>query len=151
MYNTLTRLQEETVAQLEALMGELNLSQNDIRPGMNAPEVMSVYKHSKWYDWNRLQKNKFKELLGSEVDKAVVGWYLSLPVNGFMDKMDYWQQMVSAGTVVAYSLTDNNSIIVGDSTVTLQRGEGIKFHLKELHEIKVANFERNWACLMQLV
>lgn len=151
MYELVTKLNDDAVSSLEVLQQEVEFRTDDIRVGKNAPSVMSVYKHSKWYNWNRIQKATFKEAMGSHVDTAVVGWFVTFPRSGFLDVMTYWQDMVSAGTVVAYSLTDNNKIIVSGQEVTLNKGEGIKFSLKEIHEIKPEGFERNWACLMQLL
>jgi len=151
MYTLLQKLEEEKIKSLNDLLHSVNFQNKDIRPGKNAPQIMSVYNHSKWYNWQREQKNNFIEALSNYSNTAVVGWFLSLPADGFLDTMDYWQNMVSAGTITAFSLTDNNPIIIEGSTLTIERGAGIQFHLKQLHEIRPATFERNWACLMQLI
>jgi len=150
MYKIETQLTADAIDSLESLLQEIEFKSNDIRPGVNAPEIMSVYTHAKWYDWNRQQKNTFKNAFGDHINTAVVGWFITFPESGFLDIMDYWQNLPSAGFVVAYSLTDNNSIKIGNDSVILQKGEGISFSLKELHEVSAESFERRWACVMQL-
>lgn len=150
MYDKITRLNDESLEILQNLISQVPFRSDNIRIGVNKTSNKSVYSESKWYNWNRQQKIQFKEAMGSLVDTAVVGWFIKFPQNGFLDKMDYWLDKTSAGTIVAYSLNNNNKIIMQDQEVKCDLGEGISFSLKQIHEIKPESFERNWACLMQL-
>jgi len=150
MYKTLTSLNQESVELLQTLKDEVRFRSDNIRIGANKTANRSVYSESKWYDWTRDQKSQFKTAMGNLVDNAVVGWFINFPKNGFLDEMDYWLDKTSAGTIVAYSLTDNNKIIIQDEETVCQIGEGISFSLKQIHEIKPEPINRTWACIMQL-
>ena len=62
--------------------------------------------------------------------------------------MNAWSNETVAGTIVAYSLSDNNSITIESQTLTLERGQGVEFSLKNIHSVSTSDIERNWACLM---
>lgn len=151
MYSSVTKLDTASVAELDQLTQEVEFSYGDVRPGANAPSVVSKLGHSKWYDWSRTQKNNFKNLLQPHTEKAVVGWLLKFPENGFLDTQDYWVDTRNAGTIVAYSLTDGNRLEVAGERIECKRGEGVRFALNQLHSVPAEKYERNWACLMQMV
>ena len=148
----LSNISNDAVNSLIAIKDSIVLSSARIRVGKNKHENISVYKTSKWFDWTADQMNTFKSVFSeSHVNKAVSGWFLHLPENtGHLDEMDYWQDKPYAGTVVAYSLTNGNSIVINDVEYTCNAGEGIKFSLKELHKINKTATSRDWACLMLL-
>lgn len=148
----ISSINNDAVNTLTAIKDNIVLSSARVRVGKNKHDNMSVYTTSKWFDWTADQRRNFKQSFAAEfVDKAVSGWYLHLPANtGHLDEMDYWQDKPYAGTVVAYSLTDENSIIIDDTEYTCNTGEGIKFSLKQLHKINKSSAARNWACLMLL-
>lgn len=151
MYKKLSKLTEENTAALVSLFDEIELNSRNIRPGANAEKRLSIYKSSRWYEWNRTQKNHFKALMPTNyVNQSVVGWYLHFPANtGFLDLMTAWQDTPVAGHIVAYALTSAEIIINGE-TVRVQAGDGIAFCLSEPHEVKPKAYEQNWACLMLL-
>ena len=151
MHETLTTLDSTSVDALLDIKENVNFSSNNIRIGKNSLDKLSVYSNSKWHDWTRDQRSSFKNILSSHIDTAVIGWFITFPANtGFLDTMDYWVDKPDSGTVVAFSLTNNNNITIAGNTVTLNKGEGIKFSLREIHEVGIASSERSWACLMQL-
>lgn len=152
MYETLPTLTEESITKLTDLQLSVSLSNKDIRLGASGINNISVYEQSKWTTWTREQKLTFKEVMGSFVEKAIVGWFLKFPANsGFLDTMNAWAESKSAGTIVAYALKDGQNIWINGSEVTVNKGEGIKFNLKHIHEVKPSNNDQIWACLMQLV
>lgn len=153
MYENLTALDSSTVDQLLVLKGAVPFTNKNIRLGSGGIENRSVYTYSRWYEWNRTQKSTYETALGSAlIDKSIVGWFLDIPANtGFLDLMDNWVDEPMAGTVVAYSLANGQEIIINGSTVTVNRGEGIRFSLKMPHEIKTSASGQQWACLMQLI
>jgi len=151
MHETLEQLDNATVDSLINIKADVAFSSNNVRIGTNGLDKLSVYSTSKWHDWSLEQRNNFKTLLNDHMSTAIVGWFLEFPGNtGFLDEMDYWVDKPDSGTVVAYSLVNNNSITVAGQTVTLQKGEGIKFSLKQIHKVDIASSTRSWACLMQL-
>lgn len=151
MYETLKKLDQDSINSILDLKNQVKFRSDNIRIGASGVSNRSVYTESKWYDWSREQKTQFQQALGNLIDTAVVGWFITFPIRGFLDKMDYWLDKTSAGTVVAYSLTDDNNITIDNETVILQKGEGVRFSLKQIHEVKTENRERSWVCLMQLL
>lgn len=151
MHETLTTLDSSTVDALVGLKSDITFASDNIRIGENGLAKLSVYNYSKWYNWSREQRETYKDLLSDYVDTAIVGWFISFPANtGFLDNMTYWKDKSDSGTVVAFSLTNNNTIKIAGNTITVNKGEGIRFSLRQVHEVELASFERNWACLMQL-
>ena len=152
MYTILDTLPEPTVVALEQIKTEVTFSNTKIRPGLNAPDRMSVYNYSKWTAWDRTQRNAVKEMFDPWlVDHALVAWFLEFPKNrGFLDVMNYWQNQPTAGKITAYALTDQD-IVLDNERVTVDRGQGIHFGLKTLHEIKGKAKDQVWFCFMTLV
>jgi hypothetical protein len=142
----------DTVDNLKSILSSVELLSTNRRVGENGVDNMSVYETSRWYDWDMNKVQEFKDQFDSaHVEKAITGWYLHLPANtGFLDVMDYWVDKPDSGTVVAYSLTDGNNIVINGNTYTCNAGEGIKFSLRYKHEIKTNPAVRSWACLMLL-
>jgi hypothetical protein len=151
MYTKLPKLNEQHISDLTQLMSEVQYSDKGIRMGANGIEKLSKYHYSKWYDWTRPQKQRFKDSLGTElIDQAVVGWFLKLPKNtGFLDLMNYWVDKKMAGVIASYALSDQD-IWINNEKITVLRGEGIRFSLKNPHEIKISTKDQNWACVMLL-
>ena len=153
MYEKMLNLNEEAVSQLQSLNAAVTMTGQNRRVGANGVDHMSVYTYSKWHTWNRLQKTQFKQSFGPEVDTAVIGWFLQFPpITGFLDLMTAWvDTKTAAGTIVAYALDNNQTIILNNTPVTVNKGEGIKFSLRVPHEIRQSPAGQKWACLMQLV
>ena len=148
----LTAIDIDTVNKLKTVLSNITLTSTGRRLGENGINNMSVYETSRWFDWTKSQVEAFKDAFdSSHVQNAIVGWYLHLPANtGFLDVMDYWVDKPDSGTVVAYSLTDANTIVINGVQHTCNAGEGIKFSLRNKHEIKTNTSARDWACLMLL-
>lgn len=151
MYEKLTNLNSNQLDALQQLFGNVDFTDKNIRVGASGTTKMSKYVHSRWYDWNRQQKTSFKNCFNPAYsENALVGWFLKFPANqGFLDLMNYWVDKKMAGVVVAYALT-NNTIIINSNQISVKAGEGIKFSLKNPHEIRVSPAEQRWACLMLL-
>ena len=150
MYTQKETLSSENLTALDNLKSAVTFKENSTRLGANKFDKLSVYKFSKWKDWSRDQRANFKSCFtSSDIDKSVIGWFLSFPANtGFLDTMNAWQDAKASGTILAYSLTENNKIIISGAEVTLNRGEGIEFSLINQHSVSISASERNWACLM---
>lgn len=153
MHENLTTLESSTVTTLTNLMSSVNFTDKNIRLGAGGIDNRSVFTYSKWYDWNRTQKNNFKDCFQSSViDTTLVGWFLKFPANtGFLDLMDNWVETPEAGTVLAYALKDNQKIVLDGTEVTVAKGAGIKFKLSVPHKIETSASGQDWACLMQLI
>jgi hypothetical protein len=152
MVENLTNLSTDTLNALDALKSQVTFKNTGIRVGQNGLDKLSVYEYSKWKTWNRAQKNTFKSAFDSaDLEKSLIGWFLKFPGStGFLDVMDYWQNNNDSGIVLAYSLTDGNSIWIGGTEYHANRGVGFKFSLRHLHEVRANPAERNWACLLRL-
>lgn len=150
MYTKVDNLTQEQTQTLLSLSETVKFYNHDIRPGKNAPEIMSKYSDSKWFNWKRDQKKSFQTVFEDYMSTAVVGWLLHFPAGGFLDEMDYWQNSVSCGSVVCFSLDDDNKIMIDNTPVVLNQSEGLKFNLKFLHSVPKTDTPKNWACLMQL-
>lgn len=149
---TLPAISNETVDNLKSILSSVQLSSTGRRIGEHGVDNMSVYETSRWYDWDMTKVQEFKNQFNpTHVEKAITGWFLHLPANtGFLDVMDYWVDKPDSGTAVAYSLTDGNSVVINGTTYTCNAGEGIKFSLRNKHEIKTYSADRSWACLLLL-
>lgn len=151
MYKTLPQLSPATLQTFDTLVQQVSFTNNNIRLGANGTEKVSKYFYSRWFDWNNAQRISFKNCFGTAADNALVGWFLTFPANtGFLDLMTYWQDKVMAGVVVAYALEDNQKIWLDGKELIFNKGEGLKFNLKVLHEVKNSNMQQKWACLMLL-
>jgi hypothetical protein len=153
MYELLDSISTDSIATLKTLLGEVPLNGDDIRVGAGGVENMSVLQSGKWLDWTREQRATFKSALPEDqVSKAVVGSFLHIPATtGFLDAQDYWVNAKMCGTMYAYALETGQKIIINGKSVTVKKGQGIKFSLKEVHEIKGTSADQNWACLMLMI
>jgi hypothetical protein len=145
-----TQLSELNLTTLDTLRSNVEFVSNSIRLGANNYSNLSKYEFSKWKTWTRIERSNFKSCFTEDdINKAVIGYFLKFPANvGLLDTMNAWDGVSVAGTMIAYSLTDNNSITIDGQVVTLQRGQGVEFSLKNTHSISTSGVERNWACLM---
>ena len=145
-----TELSVENLTALDTLRSNVAFVSNSIRLGANDYGNLSKYEVSKWKNWNRTQRSTFKSCFASaDIDKAVIGYYLTFPANtGRLDTMNAWQNANAAGTIVAYSLTDGNTIYVDGATLTVNRGQGIEFSLTDIHSVSTNTTQSDWACLM---
>lgn len=146
MYELLDPISADNVDALKELMGSVELRAGDDH-GSN------VIESSKWLAWTREERATFKSMLPeSYVEQAVIGSFLHVPADtGYLEPQTYWENARSAGTMVSYALEDNLEIIIDGEVVEVAKGEGIKFSLKTVHEIKSSDADQNWACLMLLV
>lgn len=151
MYITTQNLSEENIQKLSEISSEINFIDTDKRMGANGFAKPSIYTYSKWKTWNRVQVQEFKSVFPSgDIDTAIIGWYLKLPAEtGFLDLMNTWVGK-PCGSVIAYSMTDDQNIWLNNQEVTLKKGQGIKFKLSVPHEIKPSPQEQIWACIMQV-
>lgn len=152
MIEQIENLEADKIATLKDLQSSVNLVSDKIRLGVNGASRLSVYSFSKWKAWDRTTRNRFKECFSDDyVNDALIGWFLHLPANtGFLDQQNAWVNEKVAGTVIAYSLSDSNNIWIAGNEARISTGEGIKFSLKNIHEIKTSSTDKNWACLMLL-
>lgn len=145
-----TKLSSETLTELDNLKSNVHFVSNVIRLGSGSYSNLSKYEFSKWKTWSRMQRSAFKSCFDADdINKAVIGYFLKFPANtGKLDRMNAWSGETVAGTIVAYSLSDSNSITIESQTLTLERGQGVEFSLKKIHSVSTFDIERNWACLM---
>ena len=146
----LPNISSVAVDKLTALVSSVEFDDKKRRLGVNGVDKMSVYRKSRWYEWTREQKSIFEAAFNQAyIEKSVVGWFLHFPANtGFLDQMNAWQNATHAGNIIAFSLSDNNSIWIDGTEYHAAKGEGYKFSLKHLHEVKTSPDNRYWACLM---
>lgn len=152
MYEKLSKLTDEQINTLRTLQQNVSMTDKHIRLGENGQSNLSVYTYSKWTDWTREQKTNFKTAFTEEqLEKSVIGWFLHFPANtGFLDRMIAWEGQTHCGTVISYAFEDQE-IYINDQAVSILAGEGIKFKLNTIHEIRPQTHERNWACIMVMV
>jgi hypothetical protein len=145
-----TALSSDNLATLDTLKSNVDFLSNSIRLGVNNYSNLSKYEVSKWKGWTRTQRSTFKSCFADEdINKAVIGYFLKFPANtGLLDDMNAWDGESVAGTIVAYSLTDNNTITIDNQVISLDRGQGVEFSLTNIHSVSTSSAERNWACLM---
>lgn len=154
MITRLKKLSPTKVHTLRQLFDTFNLRQASShrqRMGENRSANLSVYFTTRWFSWRSHVRDLFKEQLPvGMVNQAMVGWYLSLPPEtGFLDRMTTWVgKEAGSGTAMAYSLQDGQVILLNDTEYVVNRGEGIGFHLSEVHEIKSSTEGQLWACVM---
>lgn len=153
MYELLDPISDDNVATLQTLMAGLTFHENDVRVGANGIEKLSVYETTKWLEWSREDRATFQSALPTEfVEKAVIGSFLHLPADtGFLDTQDFWTRTPMAGTMCSFALEDDCDITINGDTISVARGQGIKFHLSNLHEISIKATDQNWACLMCMI
>lgn len=150
MYEKLTNLNQTSIDGLKNLMSQVEMKNKPIRLGKNGIANLSVYDYSKWNTWNKEHRNQFKTYFDSVIlDTSLIGWFLKFPANvGFLDEMIAWKNTKMAGVIIAYSLEENQSIWIENQEIFLEKGQGIKFSLRNTHEVKNKNFDQHWACLM---
>ena len=150
MYTLREALSSDNLATLNTLRSGVDFVSTRTRLGANSFDKLSVYEYSKWKNWTREQRASFKSCFSEDdISKAVIGYFLKFPANtGFLDEMNAWQDATSAGTIVAYSLTANNSITIDNQAISVEQGKGIEFSLAQLHSVSASSTEGNWACLM---
>lgn len=146
MYELLDPISDESVDALKALMSDVAFRDDDSH-GVNVVET------SKWLEWSREQRALYKSLLPEAyIEKALVGSFLHVPADtGYLEPQTAWVNASMAGVMYSYALEDDLEIIIGDDTVVVEKGQGVKFSLKEVHEIKTKSTDQNWACLMLMI
>lgn len=145
-------LTEDNISSLKSIMGSVDLTEGHVRLGTGGFKKRSVFKQSKWLEWDRETKNDFKSNLPQKyVNDSLIGWFLHIPKEvGFHDEQDFWAKAPMAGTVVSFALEDNMKIIINGKEIQVPKGHGVKFNLRNVHEIKKQPTDQNWACLMIL-
>lgn len=152
MYKHYTPLTESEVENAIELSKEVKFREafgSRRRVGRNGQNALSKYNYSKWFEWNKKQRDTFKTFFSKEViDQAVQGWFLEIPAgSGFLDVMDYWVGKPLSGRVIATALKEQVFHLEGKG-VQLSPGEQIGFSLTSLHEIKPSPEGQLWACVM---
>lgn len=156
-YIHLQQLPKESVAQLLELYGEFNppfATSHRLRMGANLGAKPSVYKDTRWFKWNADQRLRFKNAFDNRdhVSKALVGYFLEFPKNvGFLDVMTTWADLGErAAIIAAFALNDGQHIEINGNKVVLNAGEGIAFHVSQIHEVKKSKLGAVWANTMVL-
>ena len=152
MYKKLIDLTNDNLVKLESLSDSVAYNSKIQHVGEHGYDQLSVYDTSKWYDWNRAQKQEFKSCFEYDLsNKALIGWFLKFPkTTGFLDLMNYWKDTDSAGVIIAYALEENQDIYLNGVKVVVHKGEGIAFSLRTEHEVKKKATEQKWACMMTM-
>lgn len=154
MITRLKKLTPTRVTRLRQLYDTFNVPQataRRLRMGENGNANSSVYHTTRWFSWRYQVRDMFKEQLPENmVNSAMVGWFLDLPPEtGHLDRMTTWVgKEAASGTAMAYSLQDGQVIYLNDVAYQLNRGDGIGFHLSEVHEIRPSKEGQLWACVM---
>lgn len=149
-YEPLTKAELEKAIKLSEEVKFTEATGSRRRNGLNAPNVLSCYNYSKWFSWNKTQRETFRSFFSESVlEQAVQGWFLEIPKGkGFLDVMDYWVDKPMSGEVVATALKDQNFVLDG-KVIMLKAGDQIGFSLRTLHEIRKNNKSGQlWACVM---
>jgi hypothetical protein len=156
-YIHLQKLPEESVAQLLALYSEFSppfATSHRLRMGANLGAKPSVYKDTRWFKWTAEQRQRFKTAFDNRahVAKALVGYFLEFPKNvGFLDVMTTWAELGErSAIIVAYAINDGQHIVINSNKVVLNAGEGIAFHVSQIHEVKKSKLDALWANTMVL-
>ena len=150
MYKIETTLTNSSLTTFDILINQIQFVSDNIRLGANGTAKISNYSYSRWYDWTADQRMAFKSAFGPEVDKAIVGWFLTFPANtGFLDLMTYWEDKKMAGKIIAYALHNNQRMCINGIEQTINRGEGVKFSLRVPHEVNINSIKQDWVCIMQ--
>lgn len=148
------KLSKESLEGLQKLRDEVPLLKSEShrrRMGERGFRSLSQYNYSRWYTWDSGTRKLYKSLLPeNQSEAALIGWYLVVPRRGFLDRMTKWVGERMAGTIITYSLNGDQVIRINDQDVIVNQGEGIGFHLSNVHEIKPPKREQLWACLMVL-
>jgi hypothetical protein len=154
-YVHLPKLETEAVTALRTLYAEFNprlATGRRLRMGANAAENLSVYKDTQWFTWTAAQRQRFKDAFNNSphVAKALTGYFLEFPKKvGFLDLMNTWvSQGDRSAIIVAYAMNDAQQILINDTKVVLNAGEGIAFHISQLHEVKKSKRDALWANTM---
>lgn len=152
MYNRLQNLSTENIQNLLNVASQVNFIDTNKRMGANGVENPSIYTYSKWKTWSHSHRQLYKSMFNADdIDKALIGWYLKFSADtGFLDLMTTWVTGRHCGSVIAYSLNNNQNLWLQGQELVLQQGEGIKFKLNVPHEVKQSSQEQLWACIMQV-
>jgi hypothetical protein len=152
MYKKLPTLTSSSIKQFENLYSSVEMKDFPVRLGVHGASKPSYYFSSKWYDWKHDQREGFKSAFPEPyADYAVSGYFINFPAEiGRLDLQDYWVGSRMAGNMISYSLTDN-IIYINDEGISVKKGEGITFNLREYHEVKATSaHDQKWACLMTM-
>ncbi|MNF35470.1 hypothetical protein D3C81_331420 [compost metagenome] len=154
-YTHLPKIETEAVEALRTLYTEFNprfATAQRRRVGANTNQNLSVYKDTRWFKWSAEQRKRFKDAFNNSphVARALVGYFLEFPKNsGFLDLMDTWaDQGERSAIIVAYAMYDGQHILINGQKVILNAGEGIAFHVSQLHEVKKSKLDALWANTM---
>jgi len=144
------QISSDNLTALNNILEAVNFTSDSTRLGSGQLANISVYEYSKWKKWNRTQRSNFKACFeADDINKAVIGWFLKFPANtGFLDTINDWDGAKSVGTIVAYSLTPNNTITIDGDEITVEQGHGVEFSLTNPHSVSTSTSNSNWACLM---
>lgn len=152
-YKTTSPLPKAALGTLKTLyskMPELTQPNEPLHLGDGGVNRPSVFEDVKWFDMTSGEREKFKSTLPSKVvEKAVNGWFLRFPPRtGRLDRMTHWEGQALTGSIVAYSLDNNQEFYINDERFVLQAGEGVVFPLNIPHEVKPSKHGQRWACVL---
>lgn len=152
-YYLLPNLESDKVEALKSLYAELKPPLAESfrrRRGVNTNKRLSQYRTTKWFTWNQAQRDMFRLNYPERYhSKSIVSYFIEFPKNhGFMDRMTTWVGDRHCGTIIAYALNDGQHILINDQKVTLNKGEGMVFNLKHIHEVKPSTINSLWANVM---
>lgn len=147
---SLTTSQLASLKQLYRNMPELKQPVEPLHLGDNGLENPSIFQTVHWFDMTRKQRHQFKEAFPDAIiQRAVNGWFLRFPKRtGRLDRMTHWVGQPLTGSVVSYSLADNQVFSVDDVEMTFNAGDGVGFALNQPHEVKPSKDGQRWACVL---
>lgn len=118
--------------------------------GVNGINALSVYEVAKWYFFGAKNRAEYKSVFPSDkMDKAFTGWFLRVPVNGFIDKIATWTDKATQNMhYFSVALNDGQKIIIDDVEYTFNAGDVCWFNIRSTYEIPVTPTEQLWACIL---
>lgn len=149
-YKKLEPAQVETLLDISKQVAFRDSSSVRRRMGVNGANALSVYNVSKWYFFGHQLRAQYKAQFPKEkIDKAFTGWYLHIPVNGFIDKIATWVDKTTQNMhYFSVALHDNQQIYIDDELHTFNKGDVCWFNIKSTYEIKTTATEQLWACIL---
>lgn len=147
---TLSKTELKTLTKLKGEVSFRDSYGHRMRVGTNGIKACSVYNTSKWFNWTAKQRKEIKPILGEELfNKALQVWFLDFPkIDGFLDEMNYWVDKPESGTILAWNIGPDAKFILDGEELLIGKGEGLVFHLSQLHEVKRSHNGQSWICVM---
>lgn len=152
-YKITEEISEDSISNLKKLTESLSFKFSEgsrARKGMNAPDIMSKYWYTKWFDWSSKQRRVFSDNFNKDyINKALQCWFLRYDANvGMLDDMNAWLNLEHSASIIAIPLNGNHDINIDGEKIIVPKGKGIVFPLNVVHSVDINPEERLWACLM---